>query len=124
MSRLSDTEKRARLERALEYGGGTHSVADVVQLIRDGKAQFWSYGDGCIVTEIHDFPRLKAVHYWCIFGTLPDCLAIEHDINPWAVEQGCTVATAAGRKGWGRVAAPTGWRPHMPTFYKPLVGSA
>jgi hypothetical protein len=121
---LSDSEKRRRLERALEFGGGTHAVADVAALIADGKAQLWEYQDGCIVTELHCYPRRKDVHFWTISGALSDCLALEHDILPWAIEEGCTVATACGRKGWGRVAAPTGWRQWHPNFYKPLIGSS
>jgi hypothetical protein len=121
---LSEAEKLARLQKALEYGGSTHRVSDVVDLIRDGKAQWWSNDDGCIVSEIHSYPLRKDIHYWLIFGSLRDCLALEHDINPWAIEQGCTVATATGRKGWGRAAAPAGWREWYPNFYKPLVGGA
>ena len=121
---LSSEEKRARFERALAYGGNTHSVEDVAALVKAGKAQFWDNGDGFIVTEIHNFPKMKAVHYWLIAGELRPCLALEHDINPWAVEQGCTLATACGRKGWGRVAAPTGWREWHPNFVKTLVRSA
>jgi hypothetical protein len=97
-------------------------VADVVKLVREGRAQFWSFGDGAITTELHDFPRMRAVHFWTISGAMADCLALENDILPWAMEQGCTMATATGRRGWGRVAGPTGWRsqPHMFNFYKPL----
>jgi hypothetical protein len=122
---LSGAEKRARLAKALEYGGCTHSVEDVVQLCQEGKARLWGDdGDGCIVTEIHAFPQRRAIHFWLISGTLRDCLALEHEILPWAIEEGCTVATACGRRGWGRVSAKTGWRPqpHMFNFYKPLVG--
>ena len=118
---MTENERKARMERALEYGGPTHTLADVAKDIRDGKAQWWSNGDGMIVTEVHTFPLLKAVHFWLIAGALRDCLALEHDILPWAIEQGCTVATACGRKGWGRVAAPTGWREFHPNFWKPLV---
>jgi len=119
---LSPEEKRARLQRALEYGGGTHALADVIDLVKSGKAQFWENGDGAIVTEIHEYPRLKAVHYWLISGALQDCLDLDRDIVSWAVgEHGCTEATAVGRKGWGRVSASLGWRPHMYTFHKPLV---
>lgn len=119
--RLTDEEKRARLAKALVYGGSTHTVADVAALVKAGKAQFWQYGDGTIITEIHDYPLRKHVHYWLISGVLKDCLALEHEINPWAIEQGCTVATATGRPGWGRVAAPTGWKPWWPNFHKILV---
>jgi len=38
---LSPEEKRARLQKALEYGGGTHALADVIDLVKSGKAQFW-----------------------------------------------------------------------------------
>jgi hypothetical protein len=64
---------------------------------------------------------MKAVHFWLISGDLKDCLALEDDILPWAREQGCSVATATGRLGWGRVAAPTGWRKHRYTFVKDLA---
>jgi|SRR5215471_11614990 len=118
---MTDEEKLRRLERTLDYAGNTHTVADVVGMIREGRAQFWSNGDGHIVTELHSTPLKKMVHYWLIFGELKHCLALEHDINPWAIEQGCSVATAAGRKGWERVSAPTGWRPFMPMYVKPLI---
>lgn len=121
--KLTPEQSIARFARAIECAGGTHTVEDVLALIEAGDAQCWNNGDGTIITEIHKFPRLKAVHYWLISGELRSCLALEHDINPWAVEQGCTVATACGRPGWGRVAAPTGWRPWWPNFFKPLVNS-
>jgi hypothetical protein len=117
---MTGAEKTERLVKALEYGGPTHRVSDVIELLHARKAQLWERGDGCIITEIHDFPLFKAVHYWLIFGGLKDCLSLEHEINPWAIEQGCSIATACGRKGWGRVAAPTGWRPFLPNFVKEL----
>lgn len=120
---LTGEEKRGRLERALEYGGGTHRVADVVDLVRAGKAQFWQHDDGLIVTELYTYPRLKAVSFWLMSGTIPDCMALEDEILDWARREGCTVAISTGRAGWGRVAKPTGWRvrPHMVNFFKPLT---
>ena len=105
---LTTEEKFARWAKALDYGGNTHRIADVVALLQAGRAHLHEAGDGIIVTEFHEFPLFKAVHYWLIFGHLRDCLALEHHINPWAIEQGATIATACGRRGWGRVAAPTG----------------
>ena len=110
------------MERALAWGGPTHRLSDVAELIRDGKAQWWSNGDGMIVTEVHAAPLRKDIHFWLIAGKLKACLDLEYDILPWAVEQGCTMATATGRRGWGRVAAPTGWREwRCPNFYKELT---
>jgi hypothetical protein len=119
---LTGAEKAHRLQKALDCGGhATHRMDDVVQMLRDGTAQLWEQGDGCIITEVQSFPLGKSVYYWLIFGSLHDCLALEPTIDAWAREQGCIAATAMGRKGWGRVAYASGWRPHFPTFYKPLV---
>lgn len=120
---LSDEEKRARFEASLRYGGGTHSVEDVLAMVRDGRAQFWprdGSGDGNIVTELVQYPRFKAINFWLISGCLHDCLALEDEVLEFGRAEGCTVATAAGRRGWGRVAAPTGWRLHSYQFWKPL----
>lgn len=122
---LSGEEKRARLAKALEYGGGTHTVDDVVELCRQGKARCWDNEGGLIITEVHAFPRLRAVHYWTISGVLPDCLALDEPISKWAISEGCSVATATGRKGWGRAGAPYGWlpQPNCFNFYKVLGSS-
>jgi hypothetical protein len=123
---LTGAEKRARLEKALHYGGDTHTVDDVVQLIKEGKAQFWppdGSGDGLIITELHTFPKLKAVHFWLLAGVLRDVLALEDQIIEWALGEGCSMATATGRLGWGKVSSPRGWlpQPHMFNFYKRLA---
>ena len=117
---LSSEEKRRRFEKALACGGNTHDVDDVVALVKEGKAQYWEHGDGIVVSEIHEFPKLKAIHFWLVSGDLRDCLALENDVLPWAREQGCTIATACGREGWGRVLAPIGWRKWRPNFMKQL----
>ena len=116
---LSSEEKRARFERALAYGGNTHTVEDVAALVKAGKAQFWDNGGGFIVTEINEYPRLKAVNYWIVSGEMKDCLALQRDIDAWAIEQGCGVAMGCGRRGWARAA---GWKMWHPNLWKPLIG--
>jgi len=78
--------------------------------------------DGVIIAEITQYPQWRAVNFWQIFGSLPDCLELDGPVSDWGRENGCTVATAAGRKGWGRVSAPLGWRYHSHNFWKPLTG--
>jgi len=119
---LDSTEKIRRLERALAYGG-THRVSDMVELARGGKVQFHELRDACIVTEITSFPLVRTVNFWTISGNLKDIVELEPGICAWAVEHGCTVATASGRPGWGKVGAPLGWKIHWPSFIKPLVGT-
>jgi hypothetical protein len=120
---LSSEEKRARLQKALDQGGGTHTLQDVIDLVREGKAQFWENGDGSIITEVHTYPRRKDVHYWLASGDLRCCLELQSKIDPWAISRGCTMATITGRKGWLRAAAEAGWAlsPNLYQMYKPLV---
>ena len=120
---MTGAEKAHRLQKALEYGGGTHRLDDVVRMLKAGEARLWENEGGVIVTEVEQYPLLRTVRFWLIAGELKQCLALEDQINEWAIGEGCSVATAMGRKGWGRVAAPTGWRPYLPTFYKKLVSN-
>ena len=121
---LTGAEKLDRMERSLLWGGPTHRISDMMELIKQGKAQIWERGDGVIVTEITAYPLVKVVNFWLIFGELHDCLALEDTIIAWALEHGCTVAIASGRRGWGRAAAPTGWRLRGYNFFKPLTLAA
>jgi hypothetical protein len=118
---MTGAEKAHRLQKALEYGGGTHRLDDVVRMLKAGEAKLWENAGGVIVTEVNEFPLRKVVHFWLLAGELRDVLALEDDVLPWAIENGCTVATGVGRPGWGRVAAKTGWRPWLPQFYKELA---
>jgi hypothetical protein len=117
---LSGDEMRARMERALRYAGDTHTLADVAALVKEGRAQFWGNGDGTIVTEIHTFPRRRAVNYWLVAGGLRSCLDLQPEIDAWAIEQGCDIATACGRRGWGRALVSSGWTEWFPNFQKEL----
>jgi hypothetical protein len=121
MSGLSSEEKRARFQKALDRGGNTHTIDDVVAMVNTGHAMFWEKGDGVVVTELVTFPRLKVVRYWLVAGALDDVLALQNDIDTWARFNGCQMATASGRKGWGRAAASSGWKPDLITFYKDLL---
>jgi len=118
---LTAEEKLRRLERAIAFGGNTHTVAHVVQAVRESRAQWWDNGEGFIVTELEHYPLLRACRYWLIAGELKACLSLDEQISQWAISEGCRVATATGRKGWGRAGAPYGWKPHSQTFFKDLV---
>jgi len=117
---LSDSEKRRRLERALEFGGSTHTVGDVVDLVKAGRAQFWNNGDGTVVTELYEFPRLRTVHFWLVAGNLEACLALQPNIEGWARDKGCSQATAVGRHGWEPVLTHAGWHVGGVRFVKDL----
>lgn len=118
---MNPIELRSRFEKSLAWAGPTHRVEDVVDQVRRGEAQFWSDDDACIVTEVLRYPLLKAINFWLISGELRSALALEPRILEFARDEGCQLAIANGRRGWGRVAAPTGWREHSFNFIKPLT---
>ena len=118
---MTDEERGRRLLEAIEYGGPTHTLADIIELIDQGRAKFWENDEASVITEIREFPLMKQLNLWLISGELEHCLALEEEILAWGVEQGCSVATACGRKGWAPIVAKRGWRQWHPTFWKPLV---
>jgi hypothetical protein len=117
---LSSAEKLARMQRALAYGGDTHSVGDIVELLKTDRAKLVENDGAGIVAELHRFPKLTAVHFWLLFGELKQVLALEDEVLEWGKANGATIATACGRRGWGRVSAATGWREWHPNFVKGL----
>ena len=124
---MTDDEKARRFEKALKLAGSTHTPTDVMDKVRAGRAQCWVRGDGLIVTEVLVYPRARICNYWIASGKLPECLGLQADIDAWAIEEGCSVATAIGRKGWTHVIKnPLGaaWRARGIQYVKPLQGSA
>ena len=120
---MTDAEKQRRFERALAYAGNTHTIGDVMDRVREHKAVCWPHGDSVIVTEVIVNPRLRACNYWIVSGDLYECAELQPAIDAWAVEQGCSVATATGRMGWLRLSkTPFGsaWKPAGVKFVKEL----
>jgi hypothetical protein len=98
-----------RLERALALTD-THTLADIVQLARDRRAQIWEADDALIVTELKDYPLRRVLRYWCAAGTMDSVRALQPRIETWARENGANRADAIGRRGWERVADRERWK--------------
>lgn len=110
------------LEKALEAGGGSHSIEHVLAAVRRGEAQLWLDGDAAIVTEVNDAPNHRELHFWLATGTLEDVIALSNKVTEWGRERGCTVATLSGRFGWKKALAQEGWEPTMIVMGKRLDG--
>lgn len=102
---MTSEEKVRRFERALAQGGGTHTIADVMDRLRERKAECFASpsGDSVVVTEVLQFPRLRACNFWVVAGHLHECAALQLEIDAWARAEGCAVAIATGRMGWLRL---------------------
>jgi len=91
------------IEAAIARGLPTHTAEDVRADIEAGKQQLWCCGQTAIVTEVVEFPRLKACRVVYVAGRMADVERMEPDIENWARGQGCEFMLAGGRKGWVRV---------------------
>lgn len=114
----SERSLRAKLERAVAEDGGMTTLADVVQAIRDGRAQFWQQGDTVAVTEMLRYPRGLALRHWLAAGNLRDGCALLPTIEDWARERGALRAEALGRRGWARLARRHGYAPRATLYVK------
>lgn len=91
------------LAAALEHARGSHTLDDVRAMVETGQARFWAGGRAAMVTEIHDYPRLRALHFWLAGGDLAELRDVLRPMaENWAKARGCTRATIAGRRGWAR----------------------
>lgn len=97
------------IERALEVGGGTHAVLDMLRQVTDHEAQLWTAEDALIVTEVHDAPRLRELRFWIATGKRDAVVALSEQVLEWGRKMGCQQAVFTGRKGWVRALADEGW---------------
>lgn len=101
-------EQLDRLEKALELDGG-HTLGDVLEMVERETAQLWESPDAVIVTEVHDFPRQRVLHFWLAAGEKDAVIELSHRALAWGRTIGCQRATLSGRRGWERALAKEGW---------------
>lgn len=100
---MEDIERcRPHIEAALEHAGGTHLPGDVIRSILAGQLQLWPGEKSAIVTEIEHYPQMKTCHLFLAGGDMAELQKMLLDVEQWAVKQGCSRVTLAGRKGWQR----------------------
>lgn len=93
---------KAWIAAALVHARGTHELEDVESGIADGTYQFWPGKNAAIVSEIIQYPRLRALNFWLIGGDLNELKDMEPSITDWAKAAGCSRVMGVGRKGFER----------------------
>lgn len=96
------TRLAPHLERALVYGGGTHTVADVLDAVARGAMQFWPGERSVLVTEVVTYPRLTAVRVFAGGGDKRELVEMERAVEAWARSIGANRLEGFGRLGWLR----------------------
>jgi hypothetical protein len=100
------------LQAALDHASGDYTLADVLELVRKGDAQFWAGRQSAIVTQVDEYPHSRVLTLWLGGGDLRE---LSDDLIPRAEtfgrECGCTRSRIIGRQGWARALAGDGYRP-------------
>ena len=113
---------RAYIEAALKTCP-THTIEDIEAWLAEGRLQFWP-GERCAaITEISEYPRLRALHHWLSGGDLRELMAQGRVIEAWAKAQGCTVifGSSADRPGFRRVMERQGYVAGQIEYSKDLI---
>jgi len=106
------------LEAALE--GTFHKIADVVDAVMAGRAQFWPGKESALVTEIDTISGTKVIRVWLAGGNMDEIVSMAPGIEAWARLQGCVSVLVEGRKGWEKVMKAFGYEPWIVTLRKGL----
>lgn len=111
---------RDLLEMALHRSGGTHTYEDVLQSISVGDMFFWPASKSCLVTEIVQYPRLRALHVFLAAGDLVEIKDMESSLISFAKSLKCSALSMSGRKGWTKALKEMNWEEAHTTLVKQI----
>lgn len=120
-AKLEPDELIRRIKKALSKGGDTHTWEDVYAGLQEGKYQFFQKGGGVCITQVHQAPQVRYLHYFIVAGDMQDCLDLQPEIEAFAKAQGCKYVTSSGRMGWRKVLPNYGWKETHVVYQKELI---
>jgi hypothetical protein len=109
-----------RLQKGLDAMGNTHSLEDIVELIKDGHMQSFVFNETWAITQIVDFPRRRVMEIFLVAGDMKDAVPLHDQVLAYAREQGCEIVRCFGRDGWSKWAFPRGWTNGQRVYLKEL----
>lgn len=106
-------------ERALERQGGFYTFADILEGVRTGHFQSFSYGESMAVTRIANFPRKTAIEVVFMVGAEEELRVLEDQILQFGRDRNVKHFFAYGRPGYTKKAFG-GWSMVSSLFVKEL----
>jgi hypothetical protein len=95
--------RKEELLRALAYTGGTHTLDDVWEGIKEGRLQLWMGPHSVMVTEVQATPQFRVLHFFLAAGRMEELEVMYPSVMEWGkTEMQCAKASLAGRPGWAR----------------------
>lgn len=117
---LSDSEIKARVQKALHRGGGTLSFEDIEAGLHSGKYQIFWNDHGVCVTEIVQGSQARFLNCIIVAGELPGVMDLHARVEAHGREHGCQWLQTTARRGWEVVLPNFGWKPTSTTFVREL----
>ena len=99
-----------RIQRALAYSGGTHTVGDIVDGLLEGRYFYLENEGASLVFEVIEYPRKRRIHIFLAAGEMDPVQALRAECEDIARQMGITEVSLLGRKGWERNLAPIGYK--------------
>jgi hypothetical protein len=97
---INDTAMLKKMNRALAINGNLYALEDIERELETGHLQGHVEGDTWAITQVHNWPRRKAVNIMYLVGSLGGALKLEYKVEQWAKSVGADLITAVGRDGW------------------------
>lgn len=111
----------ARLEQALEHGGGTYSLHDIVDGLEEGRFQIFWNTNGVAITEIIQCPQKRYLNIFLAAGEMKAVLKLHKKVEKFARENGCNFMQAMARKGWEKFNPEYGWKTTHTIYQRELT---
>lgn len=109
------------LRRAIAAAGDLWTLADLVELAREGRIQVWHDGGAVVMTDVVDFPRKRIVRVFLVAGRMAGVRRLARQVEAFAVASEADAMVAEGRAAWERIGAPMGWQPRAVAYVKTLA---
>lgn len=108
---VTDLKKyKLDIEKALEYGGNSHSFDDIVGQVLQGRLHFYPLENSFVIMEVHKYPNFNVYHGFLAGGKLEEIIAFQDTLVGNAKQLNCKGISISGRRGWEKALKPLGWR--------------
>lgn len=108
---LNDLKKhRVDIEKALSYGGNSHSFDHIVGQVLQGRLHFYPLPNSFIIMEVINSPNFSVYHAFLAGGNLEEITDFQETLVKNAKQLECKALSMSGRRGWEKALKPLGWQ--------------
>lgn len=110
-------------DRALAFGGHTHTRADIAEGIKIGRYHYFGDDRCAVVAEIVEYPQDRKLNVFLAAGDYSRIMRVfVPKLKSFAIDNGCSSLTTTARHGFLRRLPAVGWKPTHTVFELKLEG--